>query len=175
MNAPMSLPPEDDIDTQMRKVAQNLAMDIYELDDILKNLSIHPREFERWKEHPRFIMYLKVAKEEWNSASNAAERTKLKAATVMEDFMLEAHASLHDKKQPLNQRVELGKLVAKIAGMGEPRVFGNGAAGNAPAFQLNIVIGKETVSIAPQMGKLINHDEDDTYDPLVSPDTLEGL
>jgi hypothetical protein len=63
--------------------------------------------------------------------------------------------------------------VAKIAGMGEPRVFGNGGA-SGPAFQLNIVIGKETVSIAPQMGKLINHDEDE-YDPFVSPNTLEGL
>lgn len=174
MNATLSLPPEDDLDTQMLKVARNLAMDIYELDDILKNLSISPNDFSRWQAHPRFQAYLKSAKEEWNAASNAAERTKLKAATVMEDFMLEAHGALHDKKIALNHRVELGKLVAKIAGMGEPRTFAN-TGGSGPAFQLNIVIGKETVSIQPQIGKIINYDEDDDYDPLVSPNTLEGL
>lgn len=208
MNTALSLPPDDDLDTQMLKVARDIAMDIYDIATILQNNSIDSRDFNTWKEHPRFLSYLRSETEAWKSATNTLERTKLKAAVIMEDFMQEAYTQLHDKKVALNHKVELGKLVAKIAGMGEPKVL-NGAGGGA-AFQLRINISnngerRTGVTIAPTMGKIINHDEpeaeepvdlnvsegtpiqfaldipmevgveddDDGYNPLVSPSTLD--
>jgi hypothetical protein len=186
MNAPLSLPPVDDLDTTMLKVARAIAMGLYELPDILKNHSVDQRDFNRWKDHPRFIHYLQTETVAWEAATNTAERTKLKAAVVMEMFMEEAHTSLHDKKTPLNQRVELGKLVSRIAGLGEPRVLNAGGGGSSFNLQINIGPGVPPVNIRPEMGKLINYDDapapsgfdalvygDDDYDPLVSPNTLE--
>src|SRR5690606_461848 len=111
MNAPMSLP-QFDRDTNMRRVARELAMDIHTLDDILKNCQVPIDEFNVWRAHPKFLQYLDQYRAEWHSATNTSERVKIKAGVVMEEFMEEAYLNLHDKKLPLNHRVELGKLVA---------------------------------------------------------------
>lgn len=184
MNATLSLSGQDDLDTLMLKLARDVVMGMHEMDEILKFHNLTKMEFTRRIEnHPRFIAYLKSESEAWNAATNTGERVKLKASVVMEDFMLEAHTALHDKKTPLNQRVELGKLLAKIAGMGEPKTFGPGGQGG-PGFslQINITPGAapaQVITIKPEMGKLINYDPQDAaedgYDPFSSPDTLEGF
>lgn len=171
MTNALSLPPTDDLDTQMRKVARELAQDFYTLDEILKNNDVSNATFNKFKEHPRFLDYLKSEREAWRAASNVAERTKLKAGIIMEEFMLNAHADLSDKKQPLNQRVELAKLLAKVAGMGEPRVIGAGGPGGG--FQLNINIAPTAPPIvihAQTVHPIIDHDD---YDPFTSPTTLD--
>lgn len=167
-----SLPPADDLETTMLKVARNVAMGLYKLEDILVLCNVTPSDFNKWKLHPRFQQYLKSEIEAWSSANNAGERTKVKAAIVLEDFMLETGALLADNKTPLNHRVELGKLLAKIAGMGEPKLLGGAGGGG---FQLNISISQQptqSITIQPDLGKLINHDEGE-YDPFSSPDTLQ--
>lgn len=172
MTTALSLPPLDDLDTQMRKVARDLAMGIYELKDILASNDVDVFAFDRWKAHPRFLEYLKQEREAWNSASNVSERTKLKAGIIMEEFMVGAHNELHDKKTPLNQRVELAKLLAKVAGMGEPKV-GAGGGGSGFHLQINIAPGAAPVVIQP---KVVQHQavpEEDDYDPFTSPQTLE--
>ena len=183
MNASLSLPPTD-LDGKMRRIAREVAMDLYSLDQILKNCDTSVSEFDIIKKHPRFAQYYSQFKDEWNAATNTKERTKIKAGLVMEEFMEEAYTTLHDKKHPLNHRVELGKLVAKIAEMGEPKV--NVGANGGPGFSLTINIGdNKDVTIAPEMTKIINHDPSpnngrsrddfDSYDPFTSPNTLDGL
>lgn len=174
MTNALSLPPADDLDTQMRKVARELAQDFYPLDEILKNNDVPPAVFHKFKEHPRFLDYLKQEREAWNAASNVAERTKLKAGIVIEEFMVNAHTELNDKKTPLNQRVELAKLLAKVAGMGEPKVIGGGG-GPGSGFQLNINISPTAPPViihAQAVHPVIEH-EDDGYDPFTSPTTLD--
>lgn len=146
MNSTLSLPPDNDIDHSMRAVARNLAMGIYPLDKILEFVGVLPSQFQSWKSHPRFTAYLKSETEAWNSAHNTAERTKLKAGIVMEEWMAETYNELRNVKQPLNHRVELGKLVAKIAGMGESSSFtpGGNAGGGGFSLQINIAPGQTT-------------------------------
>lgn len=168
-----------DRDNDMRRVARELAMELVPIDKILESCNVGREEFERWQKMPQFITYYRQFKEEWHAASNAIERTKIKAGLVMEDFMEEAYRNLHDKRNPLNQRTELGKLVAKIAGMGEPKVaIGNGGGGGG-GFSLSINITQtERVSISPQKShKVIDHDsydddDDDDFDPFTSPVTI---
>lgn len=184
MNVTTTPPPTDDLDALMRSVARDLAMGIYELADILKNRNIEMQNFMRWSGHTRFIEYLRSEKEAWTSATNTPERTKLKAAIVIEEFMAQAHAELHDRKTPLNQRVELAKLLAKITGLGEPKNVGVGASG--PAFQLQINIGpgvSESITVnanairppdRQDIEAIYGPDDDgDEYDPFTSPDSLE--
>lgn len=134
----------------MLKVARELAIGIYEIEEILKNNEISLREFEAWRTNPRFLSYLQTEREAWNSAVNAPERIKLKSAVVLEEFIVEAHGALHDRKTPLNQRVELGKLLTKMAGIGETKLVG-GAGGSGFQLTINIGPGKESINIRPQM------------------------
>lgn len=168
----LSLPPIDDLDTTMRKVARDFAMDIYPLDVILKNHEVHVLDFHRWKEHPRFLNYLKQERDAWNAANNVSERAKLKAGIIMEEFMVTAHTELGNQKTPLNQRVELAKLLAKMAGMGEPKV-GAGVGGGGFQLSINIAPGAPPVVVKATMPQVIEHDEDDGYDPFTSPTTLD--
>lgn len=181
----------NDLEVAMLQLARNIAMDIYPLDKILADLEINEYDFQKIKTHPKFLQYLRAEKEAWAGASNTAERTKLKAGVIIENFLENAYAELTDRKQALNHRIELGKLIAKIAGMGEPKLLN--ATGSGPAFmlQINIAPGAEPVTIRPEFGKIINYDEpepepppreltfdtfepeDDGYDPFTSPNTLE--
>lgn len=187
----MSLPPVENLDTIMRKVARDIAMDIYELDKILLGVGISMAEFMRWETHPRFLGYLSSEREAWLSAGNTAGRTKLKASIVLEDFMEQAHTELHDRKTPLAQRVELSKVLTKIAGIGISPVAGQGAGGGGGfRLQINIApgVGEAPKSITIDAKAMVdtsqaidefNRDmafsdiDEDEYDPFISPDTLE--
>lgn len=175
MNAPLSLP-QFDRDTNMRRVARELAMDIHTLDEILLNCRVSVSEFNSWRNHPKFLKYLEEHRAEWHSATNTTERVKIKAGVVMEEWLEDAYLNLHDKKLPLNHRVELGKLVAKIGGMGEPK-FNVQSGGTGSGFSLTINISNQPtdrVVIAQPQSKVIEHTpSDDDYDPFTSPNTLE--
>lgn len=152
-------------------------MGIYELDTILKTQEVDKYAFMKWKDHPRFIEYLRQETDAWNAAANVGERTKLKAGIIMEEFMTGAFTELHDKKTPLNQRVELAKLLAKLAGMGEPRVAAGGAGGGGFNLQINIAPGVAPVVVQQQVPTIEHEDtwpsDEDGYDPFTSPTTLD--
>lgn len=185
MNTNLSLPPGDDLDTTMRKAARAFAMDIYTRPQVLESLGITDWQFRVWENHPAFLKYLKQEQDAWRGAGNVAERTKLKAGIIMEEFMEQAYAELHDKKTPLNQRTELLKVITKVAGM-EGNSARPGTAGvSGFSLQINIGPGKsEQITInakpVPVLEPANNDDYDDynsdlDYDPLVSPNTLEDL
>lgn len=147
-------------------------MDIHPLDKILENCQVSVQEFSKWRTHSNFLRYLAEFQSEWHSAVNTHERVKIKAGVIIEEWMEEAYHNLHDKKLPLNHRVELGKLVAKIGGMGETKF--NIPAGEGNGFSLTINISnqaKDRVVLASDKAKVIEHD--DNYDPFTSPNTLE--
>lgn len=203
MNNSLSLPPSDDIDTKLRLVARNLAQGLYELPRILTMCDITFREFNKFKAHPTFQAYYTQEKEAWEKASNHAERTKLKAGIAIEEWIPEAYSELKDRKQGLNHRVELAKLMAKLAGFdntGGAVVSGGGGGGFS--LQINISPGHSTTINAsrvieeqaipdepvPQTQRFrimspeaedvdtsILAELEDDYDPFTSPDTLEGL
>lgn len=170
MTSALSLPPSDDLDTQLRKVARELAQGIYDLDTILKNNDVTPAMFHRYKEHPRFLDYLKQEREAWTAANNVGERTKLKAGIIIEEFMVNAHVELSDKKTPLNQRVELAKFLGRVAGMGEGVRPGGGPGGGGFQLNINIAPGAPPVVVQATHVQTIDHDD---YDPFTSPTTLD--
>jgi len=170
MSSALSLSPDDkeDIDSLMLKVARDLAQDIYPIEDILKARNVSGNQFEAFKQHPRFQQYILSETEAWLSAGNVEQRTKLKAGVVLETFMAEAYTELTDKKTALNQRVELGKMLAKIAGFGEPKSFvgatGAGGTGSAFVLQINIAAGADggarTITIEPEVSMPPNPADD---------------
>lgn len=164
MNATLSPNMQDDLDQTMRVVARNVAMGLHDLNDILEFCRVDSRDFTRWKDNPRFLHYLSAETEAWNNAQNVGERTKLKAGIIMEEWLPEAYAEMRDRKTALSQRTELAKLIAKIAGMGEPKGVGIGISGGegGGGFTLQINIGNTThVNYSNEDMKTIEASEED--------------
>lgn len=128
-------------DGVMVRIAREVAIDHFDIETILKRYSLTVNQWDQLRAHPRFTSLLESQISEWQSAENTPERVKLKAAALMELWLEEANTILHDKLQPLNGRVELGKLIARIAGIGL-----NGAhieGGTAEKFSVTINLGND--------------------------------
>lgn len=102
----------------MLKLAREIAMDIQPIENILKNLKIDEGQWEEIQQNPRFMGYLRGAVEEWQSATNTAERVKLKSLSFVEEALPEFFARAHDPKEPLAAKTEVLKTIAKFAGVG---------------------------------------------------------
>ena len=89
----------------------------------------------------RFQDLVYTATGEWNSALNTNERIKIKAAAAVEDWLTEAYVRLHDASENLPAKVELGKLLARIAGVGLANAELAGAA--AERFHITINLGAD--------------------------------
>jgi len=120
------------------KLAREIAIDHHELGDILTRYGVTELEWERIRTDPRFQSLLKTEIEAWQSAVNTHERTKLKAAAMIEEWMPEAMGRLHDKGENLSAKVELGKLIARIAGMGLNNAEINGGVGEKFSVTINL-------------------------------------
>lgn len=100
------------------KLAREIAMDIRPLDDILSAHGIDHARWENIHSNPRFQTLLRSEVESWESATNTAERVKIKSLAFVEESLPEFFARAHDRREPLNSKVEVLKTVAKFAGVG---------------------------------------------------------
>lgn len=132
--APATIDPQ--YDPLFVKLAREVAIDHFDLETILQHHQLTTEDWERVKENPHFQRLLRSEIEAWNGATNTHERTKLKAAALVEEWLPEANTRLHDSGETLPAKVELGKLLTRIAGMG---LTGVGVEG-APSEKFSITI-----------------------------------
>ena len=135
------LPASYAADVKLLRVAREIAMDLNDTQTILKNNQINPSEWERLKGDPRFLRVLEVEVIAWQAAGNTHERTKLKAGALIEEWLLEANARIHDSAESLAAKTEVVKLLARIANMGQER--GDAAADAGGRFQVTINLGAD--------------------------------
>lgn len=105
-------------DVTMLKLAREIAMDIHPVEEILKTHAVEDHQWEEIQQNVRFRQYLRNALEEWQSATNTAERVKLKSMAFVEEALPEFFARAHDPKEPLAAKTEVLKTIAKFAGVG---------------------------------------------------------
>ena len=137
-HTPVVIKAEEDIG--LVKLAREIAINHFPIETILETHQISNETWERIKENPRFQALLKAQIEEWNGALNTHERTKLKAAAMIEDYLPEGNTRLNDRTETLNSKVELLKLLARIAGMGESKTEG---VGSGEKFSVTINLGAD--------------------------------
>lgn len=128
-------------DLTMLKIARELAIDLHDLPTILQHHSITENTWEVIRVHPRFNQLLAGELQAWQSAGNTHERTKLKAAAMLEEWLPEAYSQLHNPTQPLSARTELAKLISGIAGLGGRQ--GNGELAAGERFTITINLGAD--------------------------------
>jgi hypothetical protein len=145
-------------DLPLVKLAREIAMDIYPIESILKQYSITDERWEELQRNGKFQALLASEVEAWNTALNTHERTKLKAAAMMEEWLPELNNRLHDPDEALPAKIEGGKMLARIAGMGLP---GQVEAGAPERFTVTINLGPATAPlefVKELPPKVIDHD-----------------
>jgi len=131
-------------------------MNLHDIEDILKNNGVAPKQWEEIKCSPYFIGVLSEQLASWTSALNTQERVKIKSAAIIEEWLIEADRLAHDHQQPLNQRVELMKLIKSLSGMGLTAAEGGGGE----RFSVTINLGNsESIKIDKEVtAKVIEGD-----------------
>lgn len=127
-------------DLTLIKLAREIAIDHYDTETILKRYRISPESWAKIKDNPRFSQLLESEITAWHSAVNTQERTKLKAQALIEEYLEEGNTRLYDPKEALNHKVELLKVLAKIAGMDRTE---NTGAGGGERFSVTINLGED--------------------------------
>jgi hypothetical protein len=112
------VPTATDDEISIVKLAREIAMDLRELDQILEMHGVTKEKFEKLKVNPRFVAVLSSELASWGTALNTNERVKLKAGSMIEEFLPELYARLVDPRENLMAKVKGAELVTKLAGMG---------------------------------------------------------
>ena len=107
------------LEDKLPVLARELAMGIYEVEDILTRYGISWGEFERIQALTRFQKLLETTTVEWGSTLNTRERIKVKALAGVEDGLHGLFLSAKDTRETLASRVEAYKLARVLAGIGE--------------------------------------------------------
>ena len=136
-----TLPVSYTTNVQFLRIAREIAMDLNDIETILKQYQLTPKQWESVQRDPQFLRLLEAEIAAWNAAGNTHERTKLKAGALIEEWLLEANQRIHDKNEALSAKTEVVKLLARVAGMGQERTDGTSAGGDR--FQVTINLGAE--------------------------------
>lgn len=126
----------------MIQLAREIAMDIFPLDQILKNRAVTNDTWDKIRDNPRFNALLRTAMDEWNSSLNTGERVKIKAMAFVEEAMPEFFGRVHDPLENLPAKVETLKAIGRFAGLGIPNAT-PGAGGSGERFSVTINMGDD--------------------------------
>ena len=125
-------------DIVLVQLAREIAIDHLDSETILNLYKISAEEWSVIQRSPRFQKLLEQELTAWNSASNTTERTRLKAGAILEQWLPEANMRLHDPNETLNGKVELAKMMSRVAGLEKPESNG---VGGSNGFSVVINLG----------------------------------
>lgn len=128
------------------RLAREVARDLVPIETILDRLKIDEDEYQRILRHPMFQQRLQEEIDVWGVSTPRAitERISAKAATMIEESLIEVYTLIHDKNQPMSAKIEALKWASKLAGVGE-REAKDLMPGERIRF--NIFIGDKKVEI----------------------------
>lgn len=129
-------------DVTFVKLAREIAIGLNSIETILKHHQIDKNDWDYISTHPRFIQYLEHEQSVWESALNTQERVKIKSASMIEQWLPDAYKSMTNPSETLNGKLEVAKLVSRLAGMG---LSGVGIAGETgEKFSVTINLGADS-------------------------------
>lgn len=132
---------------ELSRLARQIAMDLRERVDILKEFNLTESQYDFLEAHNDYYKNaLQAACIEWHSPLSTMERVKLQSAAILEESLPAIGARMQNKGEGLPGVVEAAKFFAKNAGIGERDT---GGAGSGERFVINIDLGgdqKITVS-----------------------------
>lgn len=137
-------------DAVISAVAREVARDIYPLDMIRERYKLNHDDFDRIVSTQMFQQRLAEEVDIWNAsdAKSVVGRIQAKAATMIEDALIEASVLIHDKAQPMSAKVEMLKWASRMAGVDANP---SAKATNQEKLVININIGDQKLSYEKQL------------------------
>lgn len=130
---------------QLVKLAIELAKAQRRPDAIFETFNITQEQFDKYiGPNLFFIKVYDAAVLDWNSATSAAKRIKIKSATALEQALPALHTRMIDRAEALPAAVETAKLFAKLAGVGEEKQPGV----TSERFSITINVGSKKIEQA---------------------------
>lgn len=143
-------------ETTLVQLAREVAIDHLDSNTIQELYKLTPDEWVIIQHSPRFQRLLESEIIAWQTATNTAERTKLKSGAIIENWLPEANTRLHDPAETLNSKVELAKLISNISGLNKPEAVSGGGSG----FSVTINLGdKAALQFDKEIPKTIEHNK----------------
>jgi hypothetical protein len=125
---------------RLAMLANEIAMDMKELADILKLYKLSESDYLKISKIPFFTNALETATIEWQSPLGTHARIRIESAAILEEALPGLSARMKSKDEAFPAAIEAGKLFAKIAGLGEPDKAG---ASSGEKFTINIDLGQD--------------------------------
>lgn len=113
-------------------------MDIFPVETILDAHGITSEQWIEIRGNQHFKNLLVDQLAVWNGALNTQERVKLKSAALIEEWLPELNALMHDRNQGLAAKVEAGKLAARLAELGLNKAGIGGEIGERFSVTINL-------------------------------------
>ena len=136
-------------DTQLTKLANELASGTFPPHIVLKTFNLTLNQFEKYvAANPYFKRTYDTAVLDWNSANSAVKRIKIKSAMSLERGLRTLHDRMNNAAETLPAVVETAKLLAKLAGAGEEKIA-QGSSGERFTISINIGSKKIEQEVAP--------------------------
>lgn len=133
-----TIPPGVYDDMKLVKLAREIAMGIKDIPDVLFDNSLTQAEFEQIQRLPHFAKMLSSEVAAWASAVNTAERVKLKAGAMIEEYLPELYARLNDRDEPMMAKIKALETISKMAGFGATDIPVAGKPGDRVQVIINM-------------------------------------
>jgi hypothetical protein len=140
-------------DATISRVARECARDLYPPKDIRERYHLSIDQFDQVVQTPFFKQRLAEELELWNAsdARTIANRIGVKAATMIEECLIEVYSLIHDRSQPMQAKIAALQWASRLAGVGENPSVKEGTTGERVKF--NIFINNQRISF-DQSGEL---------------------
>src|SRR5208282_3384111 len=130
-------------EAQLTKLAHELASGITAAHTVLQTFNLTPAQLEKYvMANPYFKRAYEAACVEWDSATSAVKRIKIKSAMSLERGLQILHDRMTSPAENLPAVVETAKLLAKLAGAGEEA---QKQVGSGERFTISINIGAKKI------------------------------
>lgn len=129
-------------EVDLSRLAREIARDLKPLEMILKDLQITSEQFERIQSNPIFTTRLGEEAAVWGASTraNVRERVSIKAATMIEELLIEAVGIVQDPEIPGAARIQALQFLAKMGELGEKADVRDDGSGRVT---ININLGAE--------------------------------
>lgn len=142
---PQLIGQRDLTEIDMARIAREIAREIQPLEMVLQKAGIDSEAFDRMKESPIFQTHLLEEAQIWNASTkaNLRERVSIKAASMIEELLLDAVDIIRDPDIPGAARVQALQFLAKVGHLGEGPLTKDDGSGRV---QINIMLGGQKLS-----------------------------
>jgi hypothetical protein len=124
---------------KLASLARDLAMNVKDVPDVLKDYGITEEMAHELEQIEFFRHALETAIIEWNGPKNTPARVGLNSAALLEKGLTVIGARMMNREEPLTAAVDAGRLLAKLAGIGEKEK----EASDAERFVITINLGAD--------------------------------